>query len=470
MAVLKEAVGTTEKPLRVAVVGSGPAGFYAAAHLQAATSLTVQVDMFDRLITPWGLVRAGVAPDHPKIKSVSRMFEKFAKRPGFSFHGNVELGRDIEHAELLQHYHAVLYAVGAANDRRLRIAGEDLSGCHAATQFVSWYNGHPDFADEQFDLSGTRAVVVGNGNVAIDVARILALSPAELEVTDIADHALEALRASNISEVVVLGRRGPAQAAFTTAELRELGSLADTDVIVDSAEAELDDLGQAWLADHGGDRARANVELLQEYSRRTPRGGHKRIVLRFQTVPVALIGEDRVEGMDIARTVLQAAGDGNIVSRTTAAQERLECGFVLRSIGYLGKPIPGVPFDADRATIHNDHGRVSDPATGQAIPGVYTAGWIKRGPSGVIGTNKKCAQETVDLLLHDVADGVLNTPLREPQQLLETLKERGVHVTDYAAWEAVDAHERGAGEPLGRPRVKLVRHPELIERARNTRD
>nr|MBA2439430.1 FAD-dependent oxidoreductase [Thermoleophilaceae bacterium] len=278
--------GTPEHPLRVAIVGSGPAGFYAAGHLLSAKDVTVEVDLIDRLPTPFGLVRAGVAPDHPKIKSVTRVYEKTAAKPGFRFFGNVEVGRDLSHAELKRHYHAVIYAVGAQTDRTMGIEGENLPGSWAATDFVAWYNGHPDYRELEFDLSCRRAVVIGNGNVAMDVARMLVLPRAELEVTDIADHAVDPMAESGIEEVVIVGRRGPAQAAFTNPELRELGELTDADVIVDPEEVELDDHSARSIEGEGEITPRRNVEILTEYSQREPAGKRRRVVLRFLRSPV----------------------------------------------------------------------------------------------------------------------------------------------------------------------------------------
>jgi ferredoxin--NADP+ reductase len=456
--------GTAERPLRVAIVGSGPAGFYAAGALLAAKDLVVEVEMFDRLATPWGLVRAGVAPDHPNIKAVSRVYEKTAAKPGFRFHGNVEVGEQVAHEELAAHHDAVLYAIGSPTDRQLGIPGEELPGSHAATEFVAWYNGHPDYRDLEFDLGAHRAVVIGNGNVALDVARMLALTVEELAVTDIADHALKALAASSVEEIVVLGRRGPAQAAYTNPELRELGELADADVIVDPADVALDEHSRAFLDSDAADvTSRRNVEIVTDYASRKPAGKRKRVILRFLASPTEIVGSDRVEAVRIVRNELVAAADGAIRAQPTEHTETIEAGLVMRSIGYKGTPIPGVPFDERRATIHNHSGRVTDPATGEPLPGVYTAGWIKRGPSGVIGTNKKCAQETVQLLLSDLAAGRLPQPRGDADSLDALIAERTAgDVVDYAGWERIDAHERGLGEPQGRPRVKLTSTEELL--------
>jgi ferredoxin--NADP+ reductase len=458
------AAGTPERPLRVAVVGSGPAGFYAAGQLLSDRSLTAEVDVFDRLATPWGLVRAGVAPDHPKIKSVTRLYERTARLPGFRFHGNVEVGRDLSHAELAAAYHAVVYAVGAPTDRRMGIPGEELPGSHAATEFVAWYNGHPDHAGRSFDLSCRRAVVVGNGNVALDVARMLVVGGPALRATDTADHALEALEASAVEEVVVLGRRGPAQAAYTTPELRELAEVAD--VVVDPVEAELDDASRAHLASEAATvTAQQNVEIVADYARRAPTSGRRRIVLRFLASPVEVVGSERVEGVRVVRNELVDGGDGRLSARPTGREETIACGLVLRSIGYRGTPVPGVPFDERRGTVHNRGGRVTHAGTDTPVPGVYTAGWVKRGPSGVIGTNRKCAQETVEHLLEDLHAGLLPEPTADPGALLALLAERGVAVVDYAGWERIDAHERATGEPQGRPRVKLVHREHQLRHA-----
>jgi ferredoxin/flavodoxin---NADP+ reductase len=432
--------------LRVAVVGSGPAGFYAAGALLAAET-PVEVDMIERLPTPWGLVRLGVAPDHPKIKSVSRAFERIAAQPAFRFLGNVEVGRDVRHEELLEHYDAVVYAVGAQSDRRMGIPGEDLPGSWAATEFVAWYNGHPDFQELSFDLSGERAIVIGNGNVAVDVARMLALTPEELAPTDTTDAALAAFEAAGIREIVMVGRRGPAQAAFTTPELIELGELAGADVVVDSAE-----LAGAEATDTNSER---NLEVLREYASRTPEGKQKRLVLRFLASPVAILGEERVEGIELVRNRLEPDESGALRAVPTGETETLRCGIVFRSVGYRGVALPGLPFDEARGTIANDRGRVA--------PGVYAAGWIKRGPSGVIGTNKKDATETVELLLEDLRDAPRKD--RSPDEIEQLLLERGVRLVVYAGWASIDELERTAGEKLGRPRVKLCTWDELLAAA-----
>jgi ferredoxin--NADP+ reductase len=458
-------IGTPENPLRVAIVGSGPAGSYTAGHLLGRKSpVTAQVDVFDRLATPWGLVRSGVAPDHPNIKAVTRVFEKTAGNEGYRFFGNVTFGDQITHEDLVAHYHAVVYAVGTETDKKIGIPGEDLRGSHGAAEFVAWYNGHPDFRDLEFDLSKERAVVVGNGNVAMDVARILALSTDELARTDIADHALEVLDASGIREIVVLGRRGPAQAAFTNPEILEMGELAHADVVVDPGDCALDEHSQQFMAQLADITARRNVEILTEYSRRPPAGRRKVVEFRFLVSPVEIVGDEWVEGVVIGRNELVPNEDGSLSARLTEERETLECGLLLRSIGYRGLELPGVPFDERRGLIHNEGGRVT--RDGETVTGEYAVGWIKRGPSGVIGTNKKDAQDTVDRLLEDVEAGRLLDPARpEPEAVEALLAERAPRHVSYEGWQAIDAAECAAGEPQERPRVKLTRTAELLEAA-----
>ena len=452
---------SAERRLRVAVIGSGPAGFYTAGALFAG-DVPVEVDLIERLPTPWGLVRLGVAPDHPNIKAVSRAFEKIAREDGFRFFGNVEVGRDIDHADLVRIYDAVVYTVGAQTDRRLDIPGEGLAGSWPATEFVAWYNGHPDHQHRSFDLSGERAVVIGNGNVAIDVARMLALTAAELAPTDATDTSIAAIVGSGIREIVVLGRRGPAQAAFTPPELQELGELAGADVIVDPADLELDPASAAALED---DRAlaRRNVEILREYAARTPAGKPKKLELRFSVSPVAIMGEGKVEAIEVVRNELVADESGAVRAVATGELEVIPCGIVFRSVGYQGVPLPGLPFDTHRATIRNVEGRVIDD-DGNRVSGVYCAGWIKRGPSGVIGTNKKDAAETVELLLEDARAGLLARSAADSIEAL--LQERHVEFIEYDGWEAIDGHERERGAEQGRPRVKHATWGALLSQAR----
>jgi ferredoxin--NADP+ reductase len=448
--------------LRVAIVGSGPAAFYAAAPLLASEDPAIEVDMIERLPTPWGLVRLGVAPDHPQLKTVSRAFEKIAARPGFRFLGNVEVGRDVTQEELASLYDAVIYAVGSQSDRQLGVPGEDLPGSWAATELVAWYNGHPDYQQLEFDLSHERAVVVGNGNVALDVARMLALTREELAPTDTTDRAIDAICASRLREIVVLGRRGPVQAAWTSAELGEMGELAGADVVVDPHELELDDASAAEL-ESASNVVQRNMEILRELAERKPEGKPKVIRFRFRVSPVAILGDGKVEAVELAHNRLEPDGRGSVKAVQTDERETLECGIVFRSVGYRGVALPGVPYDERSGTIPNSGGRVGD---GRAIPGLYCAGWIKRGPTGVIGTNKKDASETVEHLIADARAGLL--PERSGGSLDEVLAERGVEVVMYANWEAIDRAEKTRGEEQGRPRVKLCSWSELLAAARSS--
>jgi ferredoxin--NADP+ reductase len=446
--------------VRIAVIGAGPAGFYTAGHLLKDSEGRIEVDMLERLPTPWGLVRSGVAPDHPKIKSVTRIYEKTAGHPRFRYFGNVELGRHVSREELLEHYHALVYATGAPTDRPLGIPGEDLPGSWPATEFVGWYNGHPDHPDLDFDLDCERALVIGNGNVALDVARMLTLSHDELAGTDTADHALEALDRSAIREVIVVGRRGPAQAAFTNPELRELGELADADPIVDAEELERALQIPEPLASA---TAKQNVEVLRSYAQRAPAAGRRRIALRFLLSPVEIhAGADgRVGTVTLARNELIAGPEGQLRAQATGELETIPAGLVLRAIGYRGLALPGVPFDESRAVIRNERGRVLG-ADGP-LRGEYTVGWIKRGPTGVIGTNKKDAQETVDAIFEDLAAGHLHEPpAPDPTELDATLRARQPALVTYDGWSEIDRHERERGEPAGRPRVKLTRIDEML--------
>ena len=451
------------RPLRVAVVGSGPAGFYAAGALLAAET-PIEVDLIERLPTPWGLVRFGVAPDHPNIKSVSRVFEKTAQKPGFRFLGNVAVGEDVTHEELTHLYDAVVYAVGAQTDRRMDVPGEDLPGSWPATAFVAWYNGHPDFQELEFDLGCERVVVVGNGNVAVDVARMLALTEEELAPTDTTDAAIAAILGAGVREILVLGRRGPVQAAFTNPELIELTELAGADLLVDPSELELDEASEAALADDH--MAQRNLAVLRETAAAAPAGKPRALRLRFRTSPVAILGNGYVEAVEVVRNELVDDGQGGLRAAATDEREVIPCGAVLRSVGYRGVPIAGLPFDERRGVLPNDGGRVLGD-DGAPLPGVYCTGWIKRGPSGVIGTNKKDATGTVGLLLEDVSTGKLQAHGSAAADVDALLAERGVDLVTQAGWEAIDAAERSHGERLGRPRVKLARWAELLAAARS---
>jgi len=457
--------GTEAQPLRVAIVGAGPTGFYATEQLFRQPGLVVDVDMYDRVPTPYGLVRAGVAPDHQKIKSVTAAFDKVAAHPRFRFFGAVELGRHLSVDDLRAHYHMIIYTTGAQTDRRMGIAGEDLQRSHAATEFVAWYNGHPDYRDLTFDLSQERAAVVGVGNVAADVARILSRTPEELAATDIADYALEALSASRIREVHVLGRRGPAQAAFTNPEVRELGELTGADVTARPEEVEPDELTRQVL-ERAPDRAtQKKVEILKDFSRRTPTGKPKRLVMRFLVSPVELLDDGRggVAGMRLVRNRLYATATGTLQPKATDEFEHLPVGLVFRSVGYRGVPLPGVPFNDDWGVILNAKGRVLDAQSKLPLVGQYTAGWIKRGPTGVIGTNKPDAAETVAGMLEDLARDIHLRPADASPAAVERLvRERQPQYLSYQDWLRLDEIETRRGKETGRPRVKFTRVKDML--------
>jgi ferredoxin--NADP+ reductase len=401
-------------------------------------------------------VRSGVAPDHPKIKSISKQFEKTAEDQRFRFFGNIAVGDHIEPAELAEQYDAVIYAIGTQSDRSLNIPGEDLPGSVAAVDFVGWYNAHPHFEETAPDLSGARAVVVGNGNVALDVARILVTDPDALAETDIADHALDSLRPCGVEEVVILGRRGPLQSAFTTLELRELADLENVDVIVDPADLEgiTDDDAAAV-----GKVCKQNIKVLRGYAGREPRPGHRRMVFRFLTSPIEIRGDERVESIVLGRNELVTDENGRVAAKDTGDREELPVQLVVRSVGYRGVPTPGLPFDDKSATIPHSHGRV------EGRRNEYVVGWIKRGPSGVIGTNKKDSQDTVDTLIADLtgATELADFPDDHADKLAEWLASRQPKLVTDAHWKLIDEHERAAGEQHGRPRVKLPSLAKLLK-------
>ena len=457
--------GTTDNPLRVAIIGSGPAAFYAADHLFKQDNLVVEVDMYDRLPTPYGLGRGGGAPDHQKIKTVTKVFDQIASNPRFRFYGNVEFGKHVTLADLKDYYHQILYATGAQTDRHMGIPGEDLQGSHPATEFVAWYNGHPDFRDLQFDLSQEAAAVVGVGNVAIDVARILCLTPDELAETDMADYAIEALSHSRIKEVYLLGRRGPAQAAFTNPEIKEVGELDDADVFVLPEEAELDELSKAEVESSNDRTLIKKVEILQGYAKRQPTGKPRKLVIRFLVSPTELIGDEQghVAGMKLVRNQLYATEAGTLRPKPTDQFEELKVGLVFRSVGYRGVPLSDVPFNDRWGVILNEKGRVLDPDTKQPLVGQYTSGWIKRGPSGVVGTNKPDSVETVNCMLEDLRNGAYLHPAQPDERSVELLlQERQPDYFTYADWKRLDELEVARGKEVGRPRVKFTRVEEML--------
>jgi ferredoxin--NADP+ reductase len=451
--------------LRVAVIGAGPAGFYTAEHLFRQAGLDVEVDLYDRLPTPYGLVRFGVAPDHQKIKNVTAAFDKTAAHPGFRFFGNVELGKDVTLEDLRAHYHQIVYTTGAQTDRRMGIPGEDLRGSHPATDFVAWYNGHPDFREHRFDLSQERVAVVGVGNVAVDVVRILCRTADELAVTDIADDALAALRESRVREVYLLGRRGPAQAAFTNPEIRELGELPGADVTARADEVEPDPLSRAELERSGDRGTLKKVEILREYARRVPAGKPRTLTIRFLVSPVALLADESggIAGVRLVHNELSATAAGTLQARPTDRFEELPAGLVFRSVGYRGVPIPGVQFHDAWGVILNDKGRVLEPESREPRAGEYVAGWIKRGPTGVIGTNKPDAAETVACMVEDAGRGRLLAPAEpDAAAVLALVRQRQPQWISWADWQRLDALETDRGRATGRPRVKFTRVQEML--------
>lgn len=457
--------GTDDVPLRVAVIGSGPAGFYVVERFFREPGLRVEIDVFDELATPFGLVRGGVAPDHQKIKAVARAYDRIARRPNFRFYGNVRYGRDVHLDDLKAHYHQLCFTTGAQTDRSLDVPGEDLDGSHAATEFVAWYNGHPDYRERRFDLSGTNAVVIGVGNVAIDVARILCRTYEELAVTDMADYALEALGRSRIRNVYLVGRRGPAQAAFTDPEIKEMGELPDADVVVLPEEARLDPLSQAEVEANPRKAVNRKVEILQGYAARRPAGRARRLMVRFLLSPTEIIGDGRgrVSAVRLARNELYAGDNGALRARATEEYETIPADIVFRSVGYQGVALPDIPFDQSRGVIPNHRGRVLAEKGGTPLAGLYAAGWIKRGPTGVIGTNKPDAAETVERMLEDLRAGAVMDPAHPEVAAAQRLvRERQPDYVSYEDWLRLDRLETDRGREAGRVRVKLTRTEDML--------
>ena len=457
-------LGTSESPLRVAVIGSGPAGFYTVQHLFETNDLAVEVDMYDRLPTPFGLVRMGVAPDHQKIKAVVGVYNKLAADPRFRFFGSVEYGTDLSIDDLQAHYHQIVFTTGAQSDRRLNIPGEDLEGSYPATKFVAWYNGHPDHASCKFDLTHPSAVVIGAGNVAIDVARMLCRTSKELSTTDIADHALEALGLSGVKHVHLLGRRGAAQAAFSNPEISEVGKLADAEARTLQEELVLDEDSKAEAA--ADPIIARKIEILQSYVGQERSEKSRQLTIRFLVSPVEILGDEsgRVRAVKLVKNKLYRDEKGALRPKATEQFETIECGLVLRSVGYKGVPLAGLPFLDDRGVVPNENGRVVDPEGLQDTTGIYVSGWIKRGPTGLIGTNKGDAKETVASMLADLSGGHAGQPRDSGRAAIEwLLKDRGVRYVSYEEWKDIDRLETAMGMPRGRPRVKFTKRKEIFD-------
>lgn len=460
-------IGTKLHPLRIAIIGSGPSGFYAAEELLSQNKLHVEIDMFDRLPTPFGLVRGGVAPDHQKIKNVTQVYEKTASRNGFRFFGNVEFGKEIFLEDLRRCYHSAIFAVGSKSDRRMNIPGEDLEGSYSATEFVGWYNGHPDYQDFSFNLSCQRVAVVGNGNVAMDVTRILASDPERLKTTDITEQALEELRKSKIKEIFLLGRRGVAQASFTNPEIRELCHLQGADLVVDPSEVELDDFSKEDLTlrlGSAGITAKNNVQILIEQSKLGTGNQSRKIILKFLVSPVEICGKDGVvTGVKIEKNSLFRDPNGFLRPRGKKEYELLPVALVLRSVGYYGVSLPDLPYDKQNGTIPNDSGRIIDPQTKKPIPNLYVVGWAKRGPSGVIGTNRPDSAKTVEKVLEDVQGRKeSNLSQMSPELILNLLKEKQVQYVSYSDWKMLDELEIQNGMSKGKVREKFTSIPQML--------
>lgn len=447
---------------RVAVVGSGPAAFYTAEALFKAGGPGIAVDLFDRLPVPFGLVRGGVAPDHQKIKSVVKVYDRIAANDGFRFFGNVCLGRDIQVEDLNAHYHQVVYAFGCESDTKLGLDGEDLGGVYAATDFVGWYNGHPDHRHHQFDLhNAKRVALVGNGNVAMDVARILLASPDELAKTDIAEHSLATLRNSTVEEVILLGRRGPAQAAFSPKEIAEIAAIPHIDVVVTRDDAKLDELSAAWLAKEGARSQQRNVDFCTVQAELGEGVQPKKLRCRFLVSPSALHGDNgRLRAVTVEHMKLQADESGTPRPRPTGTSEEIEVDLLFKAIGYRGEPVAGVPFDEKKGIVANVAGRVVEQVGGDVRIGHYAAGWCKRGPTGLIGTNSLDAKDTVVAMHADYQEGKLLAPSQP--DISQLLQERSIDAVSWADWQRLDQWEQNEGESRGKLRHKLTSIAELM--------
>jgi ferredoxin--NADP+ reductase len=459
-------LGTEAHPWRIAIIGAGPAGFYAAERFFKQEGLHVLVDVYDRLPTPYGLVRAGVAPDHEKIKNVTRIFDRTASNPSFRFFGNVDYGRHVSLDHLKSYYHQVYFSTGAQVDRQLGIPGEDLERSHSATEFVAWYNGHPDFRDLEFDLSQERVAIIGVGNVAIDVARILCKTVDELKTTDIVDHALEALADSKVKEVILMGRRGPAQAAFTLKEIKEMGQLEDASSVTLPNEMELDEHSAKAIEENPDRMTIKKLEVLNGFLGGSNEEASRTCHVRFLVSPLELTddGNGAVGSMKVGRNRLEPSSSGRLGARATGESFEWPVGLVFRSVGYRGVALPDIPFREDWGIVWNDKGRVTDES-GTVMPGVYVGGWIKRGPTGVIGTNKPDAVETVECMIEDLQNGIHFNP--GDGDAADFVLEQQPDLFSYESWLRLNEIESAKGEAQGRPRVKFTTIPEMIDAIRS---
>jgi ferredoxin/flavodoxin---NADP+ reductase len=451
-------LGSVDNPLLVAIVGSGPSGFYATEEL-VKSDIAVKIDMYERLPCPYGLVRSGVAPDHPKLKQAILLYDKIAHSPEFNLVANVTVGSDLTVGELRNAYHAIIFTCGAETDRKLGIPGEDLAGSHTATEFVGWYNGHPDYRERTFDLSHEVALIIGQGNVAADVSRILSKTVDELKYTDIAQHALDVLAESKIKEIYVIGRRGPAQAKFTPKELREFGELADCDVLVDPAELELNPISKQELEEKSNIGNKKIYDQFTVYASRKPSGKLRRCYFQFLRSPVKLIGDTRLEKIKLEKNRLSGEAFSQSAKGTGDTYE-MEAGILFRSIGYRGVPIPGVPFHESWGVFPNEDGRITD--NGEIVPQLYVAGWIKRGPSGIIGTNRADSVATVASLLADINKINAVETKQGINIIYPLLEERNIRYVNYDEWKKIDAKEIERGQPKQKPREKFTYLNEML--------
>ncbi len=456
-------IGTQSRPLRVAIIGSGPSGFYAAESLLKNDTIVAEIDMFEYLPTPFGLVRAGVAPDHQQIKSVAKIYDKIASMENFRFWGNVQFGSDLSREELLDTFDTIIYAIGAQSDRSMGVSGEDKKGSHSATEFVAWYNGHPDYKDAQFDLSQEKVAIVGMGNVALDIARVLALTPDEIAKTDIPHHVQEQLKASKVREINLIARRGPLQAAFTNTGTKEIPDLEGAVAIVDPEELTLENNTAQTLTDSGDKKMVQNFQFLESISSNEIDPSKRVIRFMFRKSPQEIVGGDSVTGITMVTNELFTDDEGRIHHTMTEDLETLDCGLVFRSVGYKVRPVDGIQYDAKRGTVANVEGRVIDADSGETVRGEYVVGWAKRGASGVIGTNKPDSIATVEKLLEDLPQWSGDELVKpQAQTIKELLDGKNIHYVPFEDWKIIEKIEHEEGKAREKPREKFVTIHEMI--------